>query len=202
MRYPSIHEDELVGTEKRVKILLPRFRGRDRLVFLDVVTTGRQELTSQLDLLRRGGAAEQPLVRLLDLCIQIRERRGLQTLVDPVGLLTDKVAIEHKELLNRRRRRLALRAMVCRVREVMQYLTDHINQLEGDYLIGNQFSAADIYYAYISNVFGPQPHEVNPMPDGLRKSYELVPGMMDIDSSLIEFRDRIFEKHLQLPLTF
>ena len=41
------------------------------------------------------------------------------------------------------------------------------------------------------------------MPDGLRRSYEVVPNLLgDVDPILIEFRDRIFEKHLELPLTF
>ncbi len=90
-----------------------------------------------------------------------------------------------------------------RVSEVIDYLTNHIKNLNSDYLIGDKFSAADIYYAYISNAFAPQPHEINPMPDGLRRSYEVVPNLLgDVDPILIEFRDRIFEKHLELPLTF
>lgn len=90
----------------------------------------------------------------------------------------------------------------ARISEVLQYFTDRIKALESDYLVGDRFSAADIYFAYISNTFGPQPHEINPMPDGLRKSYELVPSLFEVNPCLIEFRDRIFEKHLELPLTF
>lgn len=89
-----------------------------------------------------------------------------------------------------------------RIAEILDYFTRHIKAQGSEYLVADQFTAADIYFAYISNAFGPQPHELNPMPDGLRKSYELVPSILDVDTALIEFRDHIFEKHLELPLTF
>ncbi len=90
-----------------------------------------------------------------------------------------------------------------RVSDVAAYLTDHIRQCKDDYLIADQFTAADIYFAYISNIFAPQPHEINPMPDGLRKSYQVLAKILgEFDPVLVEFRDRIFEKHLELPVTF
>ncbi len=90
-----------------------------------------------------------------------------------------------------------------RVSEIAAYLTEHVRSCGDGYLVGDRFSAADIYFAYISNIFAPQPHEINPMPDGLRTSYSLLAKLLgDFDPVLIDFRDRIFEKHLQLPLTF
>lgn len=89
-----------------------------------------------------------------------------------------------------------------RIAEILDYFTRHIKAQGSEYLVADQFTAADIYFAYISNAFGPQPHELNPMPEGLRKSYELVPSIFDVDPVLIEFRDHLFEKHLELPLTF
>ena len=90
-----------------------------------------------------------------------------------------------------------------RILALMDYLTKHINKSKNGYLVGNNFTAADIYYAYISNVIRPQPHELNPMPQGLRTSYEMLEKLFGkAPSVLIDFRDRIFEKHLELPVNF
>jgi len=84
----------------------------------------------------------------------------------------------------------------------LTYLANRIRE-NGDYLVEDRLSAADIYWAYFSNLISPQPQAVNPMPDSLRQSYEL-PGKVlgGIDDVLIAHRDRIFERHLKLPLTF
>ena len=90
-----------------------------------------------------------------------------------------------------------------RILALMDYLTKHINKSKSGYLVGNNLTAADIYYAYISNVIRPQPHELNPMPQGLRTIYELLEKLFGkAPSVLIDFRDRIFEKHLELPVNF
>ena len=90
-----------------------------------------------------------------------------------------------------------------RILALMDYLTKHINKSKSGYLIGDNLTSADIYYAYISNVIRPQPHELNPMPQGLRTSYQLVEKLFGkVPSVLIDFRDRIFEKHLELPVNF
>ena len=90
-----------------------------------------------------------------------------------------------------------------RVLSVINYLTHYIRERDNGYLIGSGFTAADIYFAYVSNIIKPQSHDVNPMPQGLRTSYELLEKLFDdFDPVLIEFRDRIFEQHLELPLTF
>lgn len=91
----------------------------------------------------------------------------------------------------------------ARVQSLIDYLTSRVQQAKSGYLVGDQFSAADIYYAYISNILRPQQHDINPMPDGLRRSYELLEQMFgELDSGLFAFRDRIFENHLELPLNF
>ena len=85
-------------------------------------------------------------------------------------------------------------------------LTLHIKSqrdIESDYLVGKVLTAADVYWAYFSNMLQALPPEVNPMPDGLRKSWGVLASSIgDYDPVLIEQRDRIFEKHLVLPLTF
>ena len=69
--------------------------------------------------------------------------------------------------------------------------------------MGEQFSAADLYWAYFSNLLNPMPHDINPMPDRLRQSYELpAKRLQPYDSIVIEHRDRMFQHHLILPLSF
>jgi len=47
------------------------------------------------------------------------------------------------------------------------------------------------------------PHDVNPMPDRLRQSYELpAKRLQAYDPIVIEHRDRMFRDHLILPLSF
>ena len=85
-------------------------------------------------------------------------------------------------------------------------LTSHINSQQdkgSNYLIGDRLTAADVYWAYFSNMLQALPSEVNPMPDGLRASWGVLAGCIaQYDKVLIEQRDHIFEKHLVLPLTF
>ena len=76
-------------------------------------------------------------------------------------------------------------------------------EIESDYLVGRALTAADVYWAYFSNMLQTLPPEVNPMPDGIRKFWSvLASSISDYDPVLMEQRDRIFEKHLLLPLTF
>lgn len=92
------------------------------------------------------------------------------------------------------------------VEGLLSDLAKHIKSqrdIESDYLIGKAFTAADVYWAYFSNMLQALPPEVNPMPEGLLKSWGILASTIgDYDPVLIEQRDHIFEKHLVLPLTF
>ncbi|MFN3235471.1 MAG: glutathione S-transferase C-terminal domain-containing protein [Pseudomonadales bacterium] len=97
--------------------------------------------------------------------------------------------------------------VVSKAKEELQsfltFLADHLAQQPGHYLIGDRFTAADLYWAYFSNLLQPQPHEINPMPGFLRKSYDsTVKFIESFDQRLIEQRDWIFEQHLPTPLEF
>ncbi len=71
------------------------------------------------------------------------------------------------------------------------------------YLIGSQLTAADVYWAYFSNMLEPLPPEQNPISDGLRQIWGvLASSISDYDPILIEHRNHIFADHLTLPLTF
>jgi hypothetical protein len=89
---------------------------------------------------------------------------------------------------------------------ILERFTSHVKaqRVRGsDYLIGAALSAADIYWAYFSLIFKTLPDEVCPMPRSLRKSYDLGGAAIGgCDEVLIAQRDRIFDAHLSLPMTF
>lgn len=71
------------------------------------------------------------------------------------------------------------------------------------YLIGDHLTAADLYWAYFSNLLAPLPVEVNPMKPSSRQAYE-IPGQLlaGYDPVILAHRDFIFDQHLQQPLDF
>jgi hypothetical protein len=82
-------------------------------------------------------------------------------------------------------------------------LADALTGRSTGYLVGDQLTAADLYWAYFSNLLAPLPNEVNPMQAASRAAYE-IPGQMlaGYDPILLEHRDFIFFTHLQQPLDF
>lgn len=85
----------------------------------------------------------------------------------------------------------------------LSFLSQYMTNQNSDYLVADQFTAADIYWAYFSNLLSPQAPEVNAMPNFLRKSYELTATLIEpFDPILLQQRDAIFEKHLVTPLVF
>ena len=75
------------------------------------------------------------------------------------------------------------------------------------YLVGEQLSALDIYWACFSQMLDPLPSEVNPMPEYLYKVWGLTATAIqaagyEIDPALLEHRDYIFPNYLQWPLDF
>ena len=75
------------------------------------------------------------------------------------------------------------------------------------YLVGEQLSALDIYWACFSQMLDPLPPEVNPMPEYLYKVWGLTATAIqaagyEIDPALLEHRDYVFPNYLQWPLDF
>jgi hypothetical protein len=95
---------------------------------------------------------------------------------------------------------------ITRVQGFLDYLANHItNQVArgSHFLVGSELTAADLYWAYFSNMLEPLPHEQCPMPDGLRAVWGVVAqSIAGYDPILIEHRDRILVDHLELPLSF
>ena len=81
----------------------------------------------------------------------------------------------------------------------------HAQRAQGsDYLIGGRLSAADLYWACFSQLVGPLPREVNPIPDYVVSLYSAVPEAVAaaLDPILLEHRARIYERHIGLPLDY
>lgn len=72
------------------------------------------------------------------------------------------------------------------------------------YLVGDDFTAADLYWACFSQLLRPLAHDLNPMPAPIRVLYEASDPVVvaAIDPVLLSHRDMIYEKHLSLPLEF
>jgi len=94
-----------------------------------------------------------------------------------------------------------------RMAAILGGLTDRLRaqQAAGSgYFIGNDLTALDLYWACFSMMVRPLPQDVNPMPDWLRSLYSGCNATVDaaIDPILIAHRDRIYERHIGLPLEY
>jgi len=73
-----------------------------------------------------------------------------------------------------------------------------------DYLVGQGLTAADLYWATFCAIAAPLPEDLCPMGAGMRASYTVTDGPVRdaLDPLLLEHRDRVYERHLALPLDF
>ncbi|CAN7639442.1 hypothetical protein LJR219_005012 [Phenylobacterium sp. LjRoot219] len=73
-----------------------------------------------------------------------------------------------------------------------------------DYLVGRRLSACDIHWAALSLFVSPLEPERCLMPDFMRENYtHLTPELAaGLDPILLEHRDRVYQRHVNLPLDF
>jgi glutathione S-transferase len=73
-----------------------------------------------------------------------------------------------------------------------------------DYLVGEQVSACDLYWACFSLFVAPLAAAQCPMPEFMRANYtHLTPELAAaLDPLLIRHRDLIYQRHISLPLDF
>lgn len=73
-----------------------------------------------------------------------------------------------------------------------------------DYLVGHRLSACDVHWACFSILVKPLSAENCPMPDGLRMMFANMSEAVSaaLDPILIEHRDRIWQRHIGLPLEY
>lgn len=80
------------------------------------------------------------------------------------------------------------------------------SQREGGsrYLVGDNLTACDLYWASFAAMLEPLPEAVNPMPNFLRRAYATAgPAVAAAkDPILFEHRDFIYATHLTLPLDY
>ncbi len=71
------------------------------------------------------------------------------------------------------------------------------------YLIGDGLTAADIYLAAFMGLFAPLPNDLCPMLDAFRTAFSAMDDATHaaLDPILLEHRDEIYRKHLELPLS-
>jgi hypothetical protein len=93
------------------------------------------------------------------------------------------------------------------MRPILETLSARLHKQQGmgsRYLVGEQLTALDLYWANMSQIIDPYPPEKNPMPDFFRQIWAPVRAAVEsaIDPVLIAHRDYIFTQHLTLPLDF
>jgi len=73
-----------------------------------------------------------------------------------------------------------------------------------DFLVGDRLSAADLYWACFSQLVGPLPKVISPIPDYVAAFYSALPDAVAaaLDPILLAHRDRIYERHIGLPLDY
>ena len=93
-------------------------------------------------------------------------------------------------------------AVHTRVLALLGMFTDRLKQSGGDYLMGNTFTAADIHLAVSVALFAPLPEEQCAMIPAFREAYAWLDDetRAALDPGLLAHRDRVYEKHLELPL--
>lgn len=95
-------------------------------------------------------------------------------------------------------------ATVIAVLDALAIQLDRQRVAGSDYLVGDRLSAVDIYWACFSQMVAPLPPAACPTPAEIRARYSTgTPALRAaLDPALIAHRDRIFERHIGLPLDF
>jgi glutathione S-transferase len=101
----------------------------------------------------------------------------------------------------------AIAAAPQRVIRILQGLAQQLHRQRAagsDYLVGDRLGACDIHWACFSQMAGPLTMDECPFPPGMREMYDhMSPEVRAAcDPILIEHRDRVFARHIGLPLQF
>jgi glutathione S-transferase len=98
-------------------------------------------------------------------------------------------------------------AAIGRLQAISAELDSRLAQQQArgsEYFVGDTVSAADFYWANMAGLIKPLGHEDNPMPDYMRDTYES--GDADTRACLTPrleaHRDRMYQRHIALPLVF
>jgi glutathione S-transferase len=98
-------------------------------------------------------------------------------------------------------------AAPARAAEILTALAEQLasQQARGSrFLIGNQLTALDIYWATFAALIEPLPHDLCPMPAGYRRAYQCEDPVVRMATTpqLLAHRDFIYHEYLELPIDF
>lgn len=118
-------------------------------------------------------------------------------LLEPMGRLAERYGYVPE----------AVAAADERVRQLLALFSEQLlaQRAKGSpFFVGEQLSAADIYWATFAAMVEPLPADVNPMPAMLRAQYTITDAATRAAAhpALLEHRDFVYEKYLELPLAF
>jgi hypothetical protein len=73
-----------------------------------------------------------------------------------------------------------------------------------DYFVTDRLTACDLHWAAFAGFVAPLPPDLCPMPDFMRDNYtHLTPELAAaLDPILLEHRDRVYQRHIKLPMDF
>lgn len=88
-----------------------------------------------------------------------------------------------------------------RVVDVLGLLDATLARNGGEYLLG-ELGAADVYWATFCNLIAPLPPELLALPEPMRAMFTATgPAVLDaLTPALLDLRDRVYERHLVLPV--
>lgn len=94
-----------------------------------------------------------------------------------------------------------------RVRQILRLFSEQLAaqaRKGSEYLVGDRISAIDVYWSTFAPMLKPMPEALCPMPAQMRVAYETLPPEVaaEVDPALLAHRDRIYQKHLKLPVEF
>jgi len=94
-----------------------------------------------------------------------------------------------------------------RVRQILRLFSEQLaaqSRKGSAYLVGDALSAVDVYWSTFASMIRPLPDDLCPMPAPMRASYETLPPEIasEVDPAILAHRDRIYARHLKLPLEF
>jgi glutathione S-transferase len=94
-----------------------------------------------------------------------------------------------------------------RMISIMQGLARQLRRQQdagSEYLVGDRLSACDLHWAAFAGFIAPLPADLCPMPDFMRDNYShLTPELAaGLDPILLKHRDRIYQRHIKLPMDF
>lgn len=98
-------------------------------------------------------------------------------------------------------------AAAHRAADILRMMANRLHEQEAigsPYFVGDTITACDIYWTAFSSALEPLPPDVNPMPEWMRRPYENIGPILEAakDPILLRHRDRIYARHLTLPLDF